>query len=262
MEVCVDSVESALNAYHGHANRIELCSSLNDGGLTPSYGLYKTIKNHIDKLNQSNDTSFKINCMIRCRPGDFNYSDYEIENMICDLNKFVDWEVDGLVFGALTPDGYVDEDLMREFLKLVPSNIQTTFHRAFDVCVDWKACFEQLELLGFDKLLTSGQEKTAYDGRKLIAQLVSLSEKAKNEDRKAIEIVAGAGIIKSNLHELLSETKCKEFHASCRTSRNSNMSYKKNISMGSQSVDEFIIKYTDLEIVKELSDIYRKFYKA
>jgi copper homeostasis protein len=260
MEVCVDSVESALNAYHGQASRIELCSSLNDGGLTPSYGLYKTIKNHIDKLNESNNTSFKINCMIRCRPGDFNYSDIEIENMICDLNKFVEWQVDGLVLGALRSDGFIDEDLMREFLKLVPSNIQTTFHRAFDVCADWKACYEQLENLGFNKLLTSGQEKNAYEGRKLIAQLVHLSEKAKSENKKAVEIIAGAGVNQNNLYELLSETKCKEFHASCRSSRQSNMSFKKIISMGSESVDEYAIKYTDTEIVKELSGIYRQFY--
>jgi len=93
MEVCVDSLESALNAFHGQAKRIELCSSLNEGGLTPTYGLFKSIRNHLDQIDPQRD--FKINCMIRSRGGDFNYSDSEMENMMEDAKKFIEMDADG-----------------------------------------------------------------------------------------------------------------------------------------------------------------------
>ena len=101
MEVCVDSLESVIAAYLGGANRIELCSSLNEGGLTPTFGLLARTQAY---LRQHDPTSrFKVNCMIRCRAGDFCYTDTEVETMKEDLKKFVELNVDGLVFGALTP---------------------------------------------------------------------------------------------------------------------------------------------------------------
>lgn len=250
MEVCVDSLESVINAYEGKANRVELCSSLNEGGLTPSYGLFKSVRKYLDK--QNSNEPFGINVMIRCRPGDFYYNESEIDTMIEDLNKFVELEADGLVFGALEPNGLVDESLMKDFLKLIPSNIKTTFHRAFDVSSDWRKCFEQLESLGFNKLLTSGQQKSAYEGRYLIGELVKLS--------KSVDIIAGAGINSVNLEEILRDTNCKEFHASCRSTRDSKMIFRNNqIPMGSPAYDEFSIKFTDKEKVKELSDIFKNF---
>ena len=102
MEVCVDSLESVISAYEGDATRVELCSSLNEGGLTPSFGLLKAAQKHVDKNNARD--KFTINCMVRCRVGDFCYTDSEVETMLEDLKKFVEMDVDGLVFGALTPD--------------------------------------------------------------------------------------------------------------------------------------------------------------
>lgn len=93
MEVCVDTLESALNAFHGGAQRIELCSSLNEGGLTPTYGLFKSIRNHLEKLDPQR--RFKINSMIRLRAGDFNYSDSEMETMMEDAKKLIELETDG-----------------------------------------------------------------------------------------------------------------------------------------------------------------------
>ena len=254
MEVCVDSLESVINSYEGCANRIELCSSLNEGGLTPTYGLLRSVKKYLISVERH----FEVYCMIRCRSGDFNYTDTEIETMIEDINKFVELEIDGLVFGALDPNGLVDESVMKEFLKLIPanSNIKTTFHRAFDVSSDWKTCFKQIKALGFDRILTSGQKKTAFEGRELIGELVRL---AKTDSLNPISIMPGAGINKLNLEQLLIETKCVEFHASCRSSRNSKMKFRNlSIPMGSESNldSEFLVNFTDKQKVKELFDIF------
>jgi len=248
MEVCVDSYESVVNAYEGQADRIELCSSLSEGGLSPTYGLLKTVKKYLS----NKERSFGVFCMVRCRAGDFCYSDTEIEVMSEDLKKFVELEVDGLVFGALDSAGLVDESVMKEFLKLIPpaSKIETTFHRAFDVCSDWKTCFKQIKSLGFTRLLTSGQEKTAFEGRALIAQLVKDS---------SISILPGSGINSSNLEQIMNETKCKEFHASCRSSRDSSMIYRNNnVPMGSNLETEFIVNFTDKNKVKQLADIFKR----
>ena len=137
MEVCVDSLESAINAFNGGASRLELCSSLNEGGLTPSVGLYKSVRKFLQE-NAAADSrdDFAVNCMIRCRPGDFFYSESEIDTMVQDLNVFVELQADGLVFGALDAQGNVDQAVMKQVLELVPaasSGIKTTFHRQYKV---------------------------------------------------------------------------------------------------------------------------------
>ena len=105
MEVCVDSLESTIAAYEGGAKRVELCSSLNEGGLTPSFGLVRSVQKYLSSQRQQDgeEKNFEINCMIRCRSGDFVYDDHEMEQMEEDAKKFVELDVNGLVFGALTP---------------------------------------------------------------------------------------------------------------------------------------------------------------
>jgi len=258
MEVCVDSLESVVAAYQGSADRVELCSSLNEGGLTPSYGLVKSTLKYVENFENNGKKPMKVNCMIRSRVGDFCYSDNEIEMMKEDLKKFIEMNVDGIVFGALKPNGLIDEDLNKEFLDEIPSNseIKTTFHRAFDVCSDWKDCFEKIEELGYNKILTSGQQKTAYEGKNLIKELVNLSNK-----KQRVEIIAGAGINSSNLLHIL-ETNCHEFHSSCRNSKFSKMTFRNDeIKMGSPLIDEFEIKVTDKLKCQELADIYKKFLR-
>ena len=110
MEVCVDSLKSAVAAFEGGANRIELCSSLNEGGLTPTVGLYKAIRKAIPKSDQ-----FKIFCMIRPRAGDFLYNESEIACMKEDISVFVELECDGLVFGALTTEVYSNYFFIERF---------------------------------------------------------------------------------------------------------------------------------------------------
>ena len=101
MEVCVDSLDSVIAAHQGGADRVELCSSLNEGGLTPSFGLVTAIQKYLAQNDP--ERKFQVNCMVRCRPGDFLYSDREMETMIEDAKKFTELEVNALVFGALTP---------------------------------------------------------------------------------------------------------------------------------------------------------------
>lgn len=251
MEVCVDSLQSVIAAYEGGANRIELCSSLNEGGLTPSVGLLKSIRNYFKSKEL---VSLPINCMIRSRVGDFLYSDTELETMLEDLKQFVEMEVDGIVFGALTVDGLIDTNINKEFLSYVPYNIKKTFHRAFDVCSDWRSSFEQISNLGFDSLLTSGQKRTAYEGRELIRTLVENRSQLANK----VNIIAGAGVNASNLSSILIETNCDEFHASCRSTFKSQMVFRNTkISMGSPLIDEFETKSTDKLLVKQLVDIFK-----
>jgi copper homeostasis protein len=142
---------------------------------------------------------------------------------------------------------------------LIPkqSLIQTTFHRAFDVTSDWKQSLETIKTLGFDRLLTSGQEKSAYEGRYLIKKCVELSNR---DNMKPLIILPGAGITNDNLKEILSVTGCREFHASCKSIRQSQMEFRNNkISMGSPLINEFSINTADINRVKELANIFNKF---
>ena len=143
---------------------------------------------------------------------------------------------------------------MKQFLNIIPSKFQTTFHRAFDVCADWKLSLDSVKKLGFNRLLTSGQEKTALEGRKRIREYVEHL----NQESSLI-IVPGAGITAANIEIILNETLCKEFHASCRSTRSSQMIYKnEKISMGTPGSDEYMMKFTDILKVKFLSEIYNK----
>ena len=155
--------------------------------------------------------------------------------------------------------GLVDETVCREFLK--SSKSRTTFHRAFDVSSDWQACIQQIQSLGFDKLLTSGLERTAYEGRHVIAQLVSLSEQAKLANQHSVGVIAGAGVNSQNLADILDQTKCPEFHASCRVATPSQMLFKNaSISMGSSEnpLDDYYVRNTSRDRVSELVNIYRR----
>lgn len=247
----MDSLESAINAYQGGADRVELCSSLNEGGLTPSLGLYKSIRKYLHQHDP--DGRFKINCMIRCRSGDFLYSDTEMDTMSEEVRQFVEiaGDVDGLVFGALDPEGHVDEAAVRQLMQL-SRGVEFTFHRAYDVCADWEKCFRQIESLGCRRLLSSGQKASAYEGRDLLAKLVDFDSN--------VIIMAGAGVNSQNLEAILSSTRCKEFHASCSIKRESRMVYRNSqVRMGAAD-EEFQIRYTDTVKVKELKNIYNRFY--
>ncbi|EGW14610.1 Canalicular multispecific organic anion transporter 1 [Cricetulus griseus] len=166
MEVCVDSVESAMNAERGGAGRIELCAGLLEGGTTPSMGILQVVKQSVQ---------IPVFVMIRPRGGDFLYSDREVEVMKADIRLAKHYGADGLVFGALTEDGHIDKDLCMSLVALCRP-LPVTFHRvllilAFDMVQDPMAALETLLTLGFERVLTSGCDSSALEGLPLLKQL-------------------------------------------------------------------------------------------
>lgn len=242
MEVCIDSVESALNAERGGAIRVELCSNLMEGGTTPSLGMLRIIKQR---------TPVPVFVMIRPRGGDFLYSDDEFYVMKEDIRILKEGGADGIVFGILSSQGEVDIERCQELLEL-SRPLPVTFHRAFDMLKDPFTSLEILIQLGFDRILTSGQDSSALEGLPTISHLV---EKAKER----IIIVPGGGITERNLERILRGSGAKEFHCSARTSFPSSMSYKNtNTSMGaSLRPPEFVNKVSTYEKVKNFVFVAR-----
>jgi len=255
MEVCVDSFESALAAVQGGAQRIELCSSLDQGGLTPSLGLLTLIRRRLP-------SELIIFIMIRCRPGDFIYDDNDLNVMEEEIRLFIqsNQRIDGFVLGTLKPDGTIDIENLKRLIEQIPKEISLTFHRAFDFIPKWENGIDQLIQLGFQRILTSGQETNAYYGRRCIRQMINYAQ-------NRIIILPGCGVNVTNLESILRETGAKEFHSSARIRKSSKMIYKnlqKKISLNGQNNDDEdnSIQVTDREKVKLMMDIYRKvFYK-
>jgi len=214
MEVCIDSFESALAAVQGGAQRIELCSSLDQGGLTPSLGLLTLIRRRLP-------SELNIFIMIRCRSGDFIYDDNELNLMEEEIRVFIQsgQRINGFVLGTLNPDGTIDIESLKRLIQEIPKNLSLTFHRAFDFIEKWEKGIDQLIELGFQRILTSGQETNAYYGRKCIRQMINYAQ-------NRIIILPGCGINVTNLESILRETGAKEFHASASIRKPSKMIYK------------------------------------
>lgn len=195
IEICLESVESVIAAEKGGADRVELCSDLFEGGLTPTIGTVKTA------LKKSN---IKINAMIRPRGGDFCYSDEEFEVMKEDIKAFKETGINGIVFGILTPEGDIDVKRSKEIIELARP-LAVTFHRAFDMTRDPYKSLEELIELGVDRVLTSGQEATVPEGADLLEELVQIAV-----DR--IIVMPGCGITERNFPKLRDKIKAKEYH--------------------------------------------------
>ena len=238
IEVCLDSVDSVIASEKGGADRVELCSSLFEGGLTPSFGTFKQAK----KVTKD----IKINVMIRPRSGDFCYSDNEFESMKEDLLLFKSAGCDGIVFGILNPDGSVDEKRTQELVKLA-SPLPVTFHRAIDVSSNIFDSMETLINLGVKRILTSGSEPTVLEGMFILKELV---EKA--GDR--IIIMPGCGISEKNFEYLDSNINAKEYHVYLHSEQDSKMKYKKDdIYMGGMLRQaEFLISHTSSSRVQNI----------
>ncbi|XP_072335793.1 copper homeostasis protein cutC homolog isoform X2 [Scyliorhinus torazame] len=231
MEVCVDSVESAVNAERGGASRIELCSGLMEGGITPSSGLLQVVKQYV---------RIPVFAMIRPRGGDFLYSDSEIEVMKADIKMAKANGADGTVFGVLTTDGRVNTEVCMDLIA-ESRPLSVTFHRAFDMVHDPTTVLECLISMGFERVLTSGCDSTALEGLPIIKRLV---EQAKQR----IIVVPGGGITERNVQRILEGSGAQEFHCSARSSRDSSMKFRNSsVSMGvSLSAPEYSVKVADI----------------
>lgn len=216
VEICADSVESALAAERGGAHRIELCSNLLEGGVTPSAGLILTARS---KLN------IDLYVMVRPRGGDFCYSADEFHAMEQDVVMAKNIGADGIVFGILQEDGNIDVERSRCLIEMARP-LKATFHRAFDMSRDLSRALEDVIKAGADRVLTSGGEQRVQQGIPAIAKL-------KRDADNRIAIMAGGGVNEMNVHRVISETGVREIHASVRAYLPSPMQHRnEKISMG------------------------------
>ena len=212
LEVCANSYESAINAEKAGAHRIELCENLAVGGLTPNYKLAKEV---------ISDLSIPVFILIRPRDGDFNYSKNEFEQIKKDIILFKDLGCKGIVSGILTKDKNLDINRTKELIKL-SRPLEFTFHRAFDEVINPIETLHQLIKLKVNRLLTSGQMKTAIKGIDMIKKLIILSE-------DKIKIMPGSGINPGNISEF-TKLSLNEIHGSFSKQEKNNKSTS-NINM-------------------------------
>ncbi len=234
LEVCVDSVESAVAAENGGASRIELCSDLIVGGTTPGINLFRAVRTAV---------SIPIHVLIRPRFGDFCYSDAEFEIMLADVKMFRENGADAVVIGILKPDGSLDTDRMKQLIDEA-GDMRVTLHRAFDVCRDPFAVMEETAELGIHTILTSGQEGSAIAGKDMLKKLI---------ERKpdGLEIMIGGGVNADVIRELRLFTGAEIFHMSGKTQLESIMTYRNpNVNMGLKEISEFVTYRTDEKKVR------------
>ncbi len=199
LEICVGSLQSALAAQLGGADRIELCDNLAEGGTTPSFGMLVQCKKLL---------KIPFFPIIRPRGGDFIFSKDEFEIMKEDVLCCREIGCEGIVIGILRKDGSIDADRSSELIALAGA-MQITFHRAFDRCNDLKRGLEDIIELGCHRVLTSGGKEYAYEG---IERLKSLVIQAGSR----ITIMPGSGINELNLLEIAQETSAHEFHSTAK----------------------------------------------
>ena len=236
IEICANSVESAVKAQQAGAYRVELCAGIPEGGTTPSFGEIRMARQLLKET--------KLHVIIRPRGGDFLYSPLEQEIMLHDIKVARQLGADGVVFGCLTPEGDVDMPLMEKLMNAV-GDMSVTFHRAFDMCRNPKEALEQIISLGIQRILTSGQEATAEKGIPLLKELVDQAD-------GRILIMPGCGVNAGNIRKIAEGTGTSEFHFSGRSTVESGMVYRNaKVSMGGTvKIEEYLNDVTDPEKVK------------
>ena len=237
LEICIESVASAIAAEQGGAQRVELCDYLAGGGTTPSAGMIEVVRQSI---------SIGLHVLIRPRRGDFLYSPAEFEVMKRDIQLSRQLGVDGVVIGALTKDGSIDVDGTQALIDAA-EGMSITFHRAFDRAADPYQALDALLQLNVHRLLTSGQQETALQGADLIRELRERSE-------GKLIILPGGGVTPDNVRELVAKTGVEEVHASVRKSVESDMVYRKDqpAMSSNRMLSEFEQLVADVEQVKAL----------
>jgi copper homeostasis protein len=208
IEIATTDFITTRSAVEGGADRIELCSALSEGGITPSYGLIRQCRQAF------NVALFPI---IRPRGGDFLYTQEEFDLMKQDVLLCKQSGCEGVVIGLLNKDGSIDIKRTSQLVQMAYP-LEVTFHRAFDRCKDPFQAMEQLINIGCQRILTSGQKPTAPEGVDLITQLIKQAD-----DR--IIIMPGSGVRKENIKMIAEKTGAAEFHSSLKGQRISGMDF-------------------------------------
>lgn len=240
-ELCAYSVDACRVAAQLGVNRVELCTSPAEGGVTPSVATIERVA-EIEGLD--------LSVMIRPRGGDFLYSDDEFQTMLQDIEHARKAGATGVVFGILTADGRVDIDRTRQLVEAA-GDMETTFHRAVDMTEDYEAAVEAIIAAGCKRILTSGGYDKAIDGIDNIRRAVEISQ-------GRIEIMAGSGVVAANAKEL-AETGVDALHFSAKKMIAGGMEYRNpRISMGgSDAVDEFALRVVDQDEVINILNIIK-----
>jgi copper homeostasis protein len=222
LEISAYSIDQVKYSAEKGVDRVELCSNISEGGCTPSLGF----------IEESKKNDIEIYAIIRPRGGDFLYDDDEFSVMKKDVENFKKLGIDGIVTGILKEDGSVDVNRCKELRELARP-MKFTFHRAFDMSRDWKEALEDIIEIGADTILTSGQGKSALEGIKVLKELVSLA-------KGRINILAGAGINKSNIKLIYEKANIENFHMSAVKYKASKMKFKNHkFNMGHKEIDEY-----------------------
>ena len=236
IEVCSTSLDDAREAEAGGAIRIELCSAITCGGVTPSHGLIKSV---IDQ-----NLNLDINVLIRAREGGFCYTETEVEAMCQDIEFCREAGADGVVIGALTADGDIDMDACQKMVAAA-GDMSITFHRAFDICREPLVALEQIISLGCHRLLTSGQQSSAEQGAEFIAELVKCAA-------GRIIIMPGAGINPKNIAAIEQKTAATEFHSTAAIDSADSAYRGQAVSFAAYPHREGVIRRSAREVVLEL----------
>lgn len=228
-EVCVDSFDSCLAAKAGGGDRLELCANLVIGGTTPSEFLF----------TQARELGIPVNVLIRPRFGDFLYTQAEFRQMEAEVARFRELGANGVVIGALTEGGDLDEANLKPLIRAA-GDMEITLHRAFDMARDLEKSLEQAVELGFTTILTSGGKASAPRGSQVLAELNRLAA-------GRIRLMAGAGVNARNIPDLYAQTGITAFHGSCRSgSIPSAMRWRNpEVNMGLPGFSEYEILRTD-----------------
>jgi copper homeostasis protein len=234
-EICVEGIDGAVAAQEGGGDRIELCASLLEGGITPSFG---TIRAAL-KL-----CWIPIHVILRPRGGDFLYSEAEVATMLDDAAQLRKLDAAGIVIGCLTEDGRIDEDRMKALIEAA-APLRVTCHRAFDMTRDPEAALEALIRCGVHRVLTSGQQPRAVDAIPLLKRL-------NRQAGDRIIVMACGALAPDNIAQVVRETGGTEFHFAAPKTVPSGMAYRNaEVGMGGTALDrEYSNTVTDPDLVR------------
>lgn len=232
LEVCVDSLVSARNAIAEGADRLELCSALSVGGLTPYTALLRQIRQESD---------IPVRCLMRTRPGDFLYSLEELDMLKMQIAELREAGADGFVIGCLNSDGTLDKKAM-EYLMAACGDCGITLHRCIDVSCDPVQTYLDAMELGIDTVLTSGAAPSCVEGKDMIKKLLELRDAMGGP-----EVLIGAGVKAAVIAQFRAEMpQAVAFHMSGKKDVESGMLYRRDgIPMGVPGFDEWHIQQTD-----------------